>query len=133
VEGDRGEFVVYAEVKEIKGKVVKLDTGTDLNGKKITSVTSVGQGGPTSSEAEIDHLLLEALQQDGDIDNPWALYVWGGKKDVQWPSNFFPTEEAAYPTSSHMCMQRLNESQVFAVEHMLGRTKDKCVDIILVC
>ena len=98
----------------------------------LVSVTTVGQGGPTKSEAEKDRILLETLQGRRKIfENPWTQLIIGGASEVQWPLGTFPTDTPTSPLSAFEQITRsLNDSQLLAVNHMLARTEDKCVTVI---
>jgi primosomal protein N' len=131
-----GEYVESAKIDELQGKTVRLMTGSSsLDGKHITSITTIGRDGPTTADRKQALLLLEALQQGGKLlSNPWVQYILNGSEKIDWPSDFFPTDpprtEGPVSQSTRQYNRPLNDSQIYAVEHMLARVKDKCVTVI---
>jgi hypothetical protein len=102
-----------------------------MEGKVITSITSVGRDLPTRAELDRSLSLLHILQGSLSLfDNHWMKAIWlpSDSESVDWPESFSsstpPVEIVEHPDAP------LNPSQHSALTNMLSFSLDNCITLV---
>jgi hypothetical protein len=114
------------------GKTAHVITPGNHEGKNITSVVIEGRDDPTAAETKRANYILKVLQGKIEMldDNPWIQNVWLASGPLTWPEGFFVDSPPLEPLTAESFSRSLNESQLDAVNQMLSRSKDDCINII---
>jgi hypothetical protein len=108
-----------------------MDTEHNVEGRDITSVTSIGRAAPTRAESERSSALLRILQGSLKLlDNHWMKAIWLPSDTVVWPQSFSPSGSSPPIEIVEHPDAPLNPSQHSAVTHMLSSSLDDCISLI---
>lgn len=101
-----------------------------MEGKVVTSITSIGRDLPTLAESDRSISLLHTLQGSISLlENHWMKAVWL-PDSVDWPESFSssspvpPIEIVEHPDAP------LNSSQHLALTNMLSFSLDNCITLV---
>ncbi len=102
-----------------------------MEGKVITSITSIGRDLPTLAESDRSLSLLRILQGSLPLlDNHWMKAIWLPADSNIWPESFLssssspPIEIVEHPDAP------LNPSQHSAITNMLSFSLDNCLTLV---
>jgi primosomal protein N' len=138
ISGTKGNYSASAVI----GRSGNLITDSDrrLDGKVITSVTSIGRDDPTTAEAHRAATILRILQGSEKLldESPWIQNIWFPLDDnglLTWPKEW--SEEKKQETLSKSIQQPpppssppLNPSQQKAVNYMFSTKDDHRITLI---
>ncbi len=123
-----GEFVMQAKSRDVSGRQGTLKVAGKVQGKVVTSVSSIDADKQTMAEQRRDATILAILQGTSPLfDNPFLRTIWPDAEEVEWPEEAFPTSDTPPPLSY---LGPLNESQQSAVESMLTLSNDSRLVLI---
>ena len=103
----------------------------NLEGKNVTSITSIGKGVPTPAELECGEAILSMLQGTIPLlDDHWMKAIWLPFELVNWPKEFTPPPNS--PTIEVITRSNapLNPSQHSAITKMLSSSLDTNIMLI---
>ena len=105
--------------------------GHNLEGKEITSLTTLGKEAPTRAEAERNQAILSMLQGTLPLfDNHWMKALWFPSQPVDWPECFTPPSDSpAIEIQEHPDVS-LNDSQHTAITKMLSQSPDSHLTLV---
>lgn len=106
-----------------------------MEGKVVTSITSLGRDSPTVAESDRSRSILRILQGSLPLfDNHWIKAIWlpsdSQGQGVEWPESFssssssLPVEIVEHPDAP------LNSSQHSALTNMLSFSLENCVTLV---
>jgi hypothetical protein len=129
--GSSASYALPGDVNRVRGKSAGLDVGHNLEGKNITSITTIGRDGPTLAERDRDDAILSMLQGILPLfENHWMKAIWMPSEPVIWPENFAPPPDApAIEVITH-AKAPVNSSQRVAVTKMLSPSLDTNITLI---
>lgn len=108
-----------ARPADTKGRITHLKNTGMVQGKEVTSLTTVGRGGPTSAEKDKAAVLLRIFQDNSTVtQNPFSRLIWPDGSAIEWPEAMLTLEDDPEITYSYP----LNDSQQTAVQTMLSLT-----------
>lgn len=115
----------------VKGRSVPIDVEHNLEGKEITSMTTIGKEAPTRAEAERNQAILSMLQGTLPLfDNHWMRALWFPSQPVDWPESFSPPPNSpAIEIQEHPDVS-LNDSQHGAITKMLSQSSDSHLTLV---
>lgn len=124
-------FSITGDASGIRGKSAHIDTEHNMEGKVITSITSIGRELPTMAESDRSLSLLRVLQGSLPLmDNHWMKAIWLPSDSDIWPESFSsstsspPIEIVDHPDAP------LNSSQHSALTNMLSFSLDDCITLV---
>lgn len=122
-------FSLPGGASNVRGKTAGLDVEHNLEGKRVTSITTMGRDGPTQAELECSNAILSMLQGTLPLlDNHWMKAIWLPSEPVDWP--FTPPPNApAIEIVTHP-KAPLNTSQCSAITKMLSPSLDDNITLI---
>ncbi|KAI0065320.1 P-loop containing nucleoside triphosphate hydrolase protein, partial [Artomyces pyxidatus] len=132
VKNSEGTFIVSGQTTKAAGKSSAVDTGSDLGGKDIQTIITMGRGDPTLAETKRALLVLHMLQGVRPIlDNPWMQSIWHTSESVDWPEAYTPSPAAlaVIPIQLHPDYP-INSSQNAAIEHMLSASPNSRISLV---
>ncbi len=115
----------------VHGKSAGLDVEYNLEGKHITSITTIGRGAPTQAELDRSQAILSMLQGTLPLlDDHWMKAIWLPSEPVVWPESFTPRSDA--PTIEVITHPKapLNTSQRIAITKMFSSSLDDNITLI---
>ncbi|KAH9935246.1 P-loop containing nucleoside triphosphate hydrolase protein [Amylocystis lapponica] len=113
------EFILDGRTTDVRGRTADIRAVGNLEGKTITSVSTVGGEAPTMAEQQKATIILDFLQGTADLfKNPFLKYIWHPSDDFTWPEGW----DFSTPIPEIQSSRPLNDSQGLAVEHMLSPT-----------
>jgi regulator of nonsense transcripts 1 len=93
----------------------------NLEGKSVTSITTIGKEAPTRAEADRWLAILSMLQGALPLlDNHWMRALWCPSQPVNWPESFFPPSDSPTIEIQQHPDALLNDSQHTAITRMLS-------------
>jgi AAA domain len=124
-------YALPGDVNKVRGKSAGLDVGHNLEGKNITSITTVGRDAPTLAERDRGDAILAMLQGILPLfENHWMKAIWMPSESVIWPENFAPPPDAPAIEVVQHSKAPLNPSQHLAVTKMLSPSLDNNITLI---
>lgn len=140
VSGQGGRFSTSGVMGRVVGRSGNVVTNPDLrlDGKLITSVTSIGRDDPTTAEAQRAATILRILQGSEKLldESPWIRNIWFPPNDnglLTWPKEWSETPVMRLETPSKSpppTLPLLNSSQRNAVNHMFSTKDDHRITLI---
>jgi len=95
--------------------------GHNLEGKCVTSITTIGKEAPTRAEADRWLAILSMLQGALPLlDNHWMRAIWCPSQPVNWPDSFIPLSDSPTVEIKDHPDAPLNDSQHTAITRMLS-------------
>jgi hypothetical protein len=102
-----------------------------MEGKVITSITSVGRDLPTRAEMDRSLALLHILQGSLNLfDNHWMKAIWLPSDTIIWPESFSPSGSSPPIEIVEHPDAPLNPSQHTALTNMLSSSLDNCITLV---
>ena len=129
--GSSGSYALPGDINNVRGKTAGLEVERNLEGKNITSITTIGRDAPTLAERDRAEAILSMLQGIVPLlDDVWMKTIWLPDEPVVWPENFNPPPDA--PTIEVITHPKapLNSSQHFAISRMLSPSLDDNIILI---
>ncbi|KAI0303789.1 hypothetical protein B0F90DRAFT_1816054 [Multifurca ochricompacta] len=103
----------------------------NLEGKVITSITSIGRDAPTMAESERSLYILRVLQGSLPLfENHWMRAIWFPSQPVNWPESFSPPHDSTPIEIIEHPDPPLNTSQQSALTNMLSSSLDACITLV---
>ena len=127
VQGANGSYVVNGRAGIAQGKQSSVAVTGYFEGKVIQTVSTIGQEGHTSAEAQRASTILRILQGNKELltENPWIQNIWFPSGAHVWPATF---KSGKPPKHNGQIERNLNDSQLAAVRSMLSlEDKDRIV------
>ena len=127
-------LLIPVDVAHVHGRNARLDTEHNMEGRGITSLTTIGRSAPSRAESDRSLALLRILQGSLSLlDNHWVRAIWL-PDTVIWPESFttsssFESESPAIEIAEHPNAP-LNASQREALTHMLSLSLNDCITLI---
>lgn len=126
--GSDASYSLPGGASDVRGKTAGLDVPHNLEGKRITSVTTTGRDGPTQAELECSNAVLSILQGTLPLlDDHWMKAIWLPSEPLVWP--FTPPNAPAIEIITHP-KAPLNTSQRSAIAKMLSSSLDNNITLI---
>lgn len=127
--GSDASYSLPGGASDVRGKTAGLDVTHNLEGKRITSITTTGRDGPTQAELECSNAVLSMLQGTLPLlDDNWMKAIWLPSEPIVWP--FTPPPNApAIEIITHP-KAPLNTSQRSAITKMLSSSLDDNITLI---
>lgn len=129
--GSSGSYALPGDINNVRGKNAGLEVEHNLEGKNITSITTIGRDAPTLAERDRADAILSMLQGIVPLlDDVWMKTIWLPDEPVVWPENFTPPPDA--PTIEVITHPKapLNSSQHLAINRMLSPSLDDNIILI---
>jgi Cdc6-like AAA superfamily ATPase len=129
--GSSGSYAVPGDINTVRGKAAGLEVEHNLEGKNITSITTIGRDAPTRAERDRADAILSMLQGTVPLlDDIWMKTIWLPDEPVVWPETFTPPPDA--PTIEVITHPKapLNPSQHAAINRMLSPSLDDNIILI---
>lgn len=129
--GSSASYTLPGGASNVRGKSAGLEVEYNLEGKNITSITSIGRDAPTRAELNHSLAILSVLQGTLPLfDNHWMKAIWLPSEPVIWPESFTPPSNA--PTIEVITQPKapLNTSQHSAITKMLSPSLDTNITLI---
>ena len=98
-----------------------------MEGKRVTSITSLGRDLPTKAESDRSLSILRILQGSLPLlDNHWIKAIWRPSEPVDWPSpsSSLPVDIVEHPDAP------LNSSQHSALTNMLSFSPENRITLV---
>ena len=141
VSGKGGSYSKTGVMGEVKGRSGNVVTDRRLDGKVITSVTSIGRDDPTTAEAQRAATVLRILQGSEKLldESPWIQNIWFPSDDngpLIWPEEWsekpkiFSKADIQKLASPPLSTHPLNSSQQKAVNYMISTKDDYRITLI---
>jgi hypothetical protein len=93
----------------------------NLEGKPVTSITTIGKEAPTRAEADRWQAILSMLQGTLPLlDNHWMRAIWCPSQPANWPDSFITTSDSPTVEIKEHPDAPLNDSQHTAITRMLS-------------
>ncbi|KAF8263883.1 hypothetical protein EI94DRAFT_1806535 [Lactarius quietus] len=87
--GSSTTFTVTGDAGRIRGRSAPIETEHNMEGKVVTSITTIGRDLPTAAESDRSDSLLRILQGSLSLlDNHWMKAIWRPSDSVDWPESF---------------------------------------------
>jgi regulator of nonsense transcripts 1 len=122
-----GGFIVRGQVGKVNGKSGELSTTHSLDGRTVTTLTSIGRDDPTTAEAQRAAAILHILQGAHKLldDSPWIKNIWFPNDDglLAWPKEWSYNHKS-HPLS-HSAVGSLNGNPV---RHNLNPSQQEAVN-----
>ena len=127
--GSDASYSLSGGASNVHGKTAGLDVERNLEGKRITSITTTGKDGPTQAELDCGNAILSMLQGTLPLlDDPWMKAIWLPSEPVDWPFTP-PPKSPAIEIIMHP-KAPLNTSQRSAITKMLSPSLDDNIALI---
>ena len=127
--GSDASFSLPGGASNVRGKTAPLDVERNLEGKRITSITTTGRDGPTQAELDCSNAILSMLQGTLPLlDNHWMKAIWLPSEPVVWPFTP-PPDVPAVEIITHP-KAPLNASQRSAITKMLSSSLNDNITLI---
>jgi HrpA-like RNA helicase len=145
VSGQGGSYSKLGVMGAVKGRSGNVYTDRHLDGKVITSVTSIGRDDPTTAEAQRAATVLRILQGSEKLldESPWIRNIWfpaDNDGPLIWPkewsekskseSSLKLPDRADPKTAPSKSTVPLNSSQQDAVNTMFSTNDDHRITLI---
>ena len=115
---------------QVHGKSAHIDVEHNLEGKSITSITTIGKEAPTRAEAERWLAILSMLEGTLPLlENHWMRAIWRPSQPIDWPESFSSSDSPAIEIQEHPDAP-LNESQHVAITRMLSSSMDSHITLV---
>jgi Cdc6-like AAA superfamily ATPase len=125
-------LLLQVDVANVHGRTARLDTEHNVEGRGITSLTTIGRSAPSRAESDRSLALLRILQGSLPLlDNHWVRAIWL-PDTVTWPESFTTSssfDSPAIEIAEHP-VAPLNASQREARTHMLSLSLNNCITLI---
>jgi hypothetical protein len=127
--GSDASYSLPGGASNVRGKTARLEVAHNLEGKRITSITTTGRDAPTQAELECSNAILSMLQGTLPLlDDHWMKAIWLPSEPVVWP--FTPPPNApAIEIITHP-KAPLNASQRSAITQMLSSSLDDNITLV---
>lgn len=139
VSGQQGKYSTPGVMGKVIGKSGNVITDRRLDGKVITSVTSIGRDDPTTADAQRAATILRILQGSEKLldESPWIQNIWFPLDDnglLTWPKKWseksdIPLRPSSQKSASPSTLP-LNPSQQKAVNYMFSPKDDHRITLI---
>ncbi|PCH42407.1 nucleoside triphosphate hydrolase protein [Wolfiporia cocos MD-104 SS10] len=119
-------FQVHGRAVDVQGRSAKIRAEMTLEGKTIISAVSADDQRVTEAERQKAITILLALQGHIDLfENPFLKCIFVPQDEFKWPEEFISSD-----TIPDVQSDRLNPSQLQAVERMLSTSNSDRIVII---
>jgi regulator of nonsense transcripts 1 len=124
-------FTLSGSTSQSRGRSTFVEVGHNLEGKEITSITSIGKEPPTQAESEQGLAILSILQGTLNLlDNHWMRAIWFPSQPVNWPESFSPPPDLYKIGIQEHPDAPLNNSQHTAITKMLSQSLDTHLTLV---